>query len=79
MADSSVVEFDWLVLALGSDTVTFGIPGVKELALPFTTFDDAMRVGGVWGKVWGANRFMWWLASAYRDVFLGLGFYGHRV
>ncbi|GAB4822180.1 hypothetical protein N2152v2_009226 [Parachlorella kessleri] len=38
------VPYDWLVLALGSETNTFGVPGVKELALPFSTYSDAMRV-----------------------------------
>lgn len=38
------VEYDWLVLALGSDATPRGIPGVKELAIPFVTFDDAMKV-----------------------------------
>ncbi len=44
LADGGAVEYDWLVLALGSRTATFGIPGVRELALPFCTFDDAQRV-----------------------------------
>ena len=46
LADGQVVEYDWLVLALGSETSTFGIEGVKELAVPFCSFDDAMKVGG---------------------------------
>ena len=44
LADGAAVEYDWLVLALGSRSATFGIPGVRELALPFCTFDDAQRV-----------------------------------
>lgn len=44
LADGGVVEYDWLVLALGSSVNTFGIPGVKELAMPFVTYEDAMRV-----------------------------------
>ncbi len=32
------------MLALGAETATFGIPGVRELALPFCTFDDAVKV-----------------------------------
>ena len=46
LADGAAVEYDWLVLALGSRSATFGIPGVRELALPFCTFDDAQRVRG---------------------------------
>jgi len=38
------LPYDWLVLALGAETNTFGIPGVKEHAIPFSTYDDAMRV-----------------------------------
>ena len=44
LADGQVVEYDWLVLALGSETSTFGIEGVKELAVPFCSFEDAMKV-----------------------------------
>ena len=44
MTDGQRLQYDWLVLALGSSTSTFGIPGVKELALPFNDFKDAMRV-----------------------------------
>ena len=44
LADGQTVEYDWLVLALGAETSTFGIPGVKELALPFSTYDDAVKV-----------------------------------
>lgn len=38
------LPYDWLVLALGAETNTFGIPGVKEYALPFSTYADASRV-----------------------------------
>lgn len=44
LANGSAVEYDWLVLALGSDSVFFGIEGVRELCLPFNTYSDAMRV-----------------------------------
>jgi hypothetical protein len=44
LASGASVEYDWLVLALGSDSVFFGIEGVKEYCLPFCTYDDAMRV-----------------------------------
>ncbi|CAL8467168.1 g6704 [Coccomyxa elongata] len=43
LANGSAVEYDWLVLALGSDSVFFGIEGVRELCLPFNTYSDAMR------------------------------------
>jgi hypothetical protein len=38
------LQYDWLVLALGSSTSFFGIPGVKDLALPFNDFKDALKV-----------------------------------
>lgn len=38
------LPYDWLVLALGAETNTFGIPGVKEHAIAFSTYEDAMRV-----------------------------------
>ena len=44
LADGQTVEYDWLVLALGAETASFGIPGVRDLALPFCTFDDALKV-----------------------------------
>lgn len=44
LADGQTVEYDWLVLALGAETTTFNIPGVKELALPFSTYNDAVKV-----------------------------------
>lgn len=45
LADGLSVPYDWLVLALGAETSTFGVPGAKELALPFATYDDALKVG----------------------------------
>lgn len=39
-----VVEYDWLVLAMGASTTFFDIPGVKELTFPFCDYKDAMRV-----------------------------------
>jgi demethylphylloquinone reductase len=38
------LPYDWLVLALGAETNTFGVPGVKEYAFPFSTFEDASKV-----------------------------------
>jgi NADH dehydrogenase FAD-containing subunit len=43
LASGAAIEYDWLVLALGSDSVFFGIQGVREHCLPFCTFDDALR------------------------------------
>ena len=44
LADGQKLQYDWLVLSLGSSTSFFGIPGVKDHALPFNDFKDAMRV-----------------------------------
>ena len=38
------VPYDWLVLALGAETNTFGISGVKEHAWSFTSYKDADRL-----------------------------------
>lgn len=43
LANGSVVEYDWLVVALGAETTTFGIPGARELAVPFCTYADALQ------------------------------------
>ena len=40
----SVLEYDWLVLAVGSQTNTFGIEGVKEHAVTFWSLDDVAQV-----------------------------------
>jgi hypothetical protein len=44
LSHGSVVEYDWLVVALGAESTTFGIPGARELAVPFCTFEDAVKV-----------------------------------
>jgi NADH:ubiquinone reductase (H+-translocating) len=38
------LPYDYLVLAAGSSTTDFGIPGVAEHCLPLKTLADAMRV-----------------------------------
>lgn len=37
-------KYDYLVISAGSQPHDFGIPGVKENALPFWTWDDAMQL-----------------------------------
>ncbi|XP_057791567.1 alternative NAD(P)H-ubiquinone oxidoreductase C1, chloroplastic/mitochondrial [Salvia miltiorrhiza] len=39
-----LIEYDWLVLALGSDAKLDVVPGAMEYALPFSTLEDARRV-----------------------------------
>ncbi len=44
LSSGVAVEYDWLVLALGADSVFFGIEGVKEHCIPFCSYPDAMKV-----------------------------------
>ena len=44
LQNGSVLEYDWLVLAVGSQTNTFGIEGVKEHAVTFWSLDDVNKV-----------------------------------
>ena len=41
---TSGVSYDYLVLAAGSSTTDFGIPGVAEHAFPLKTLPDAVRL-----------------------------------
>ncbi|MDO8469422.1 MAG: NAD(P)/FAD-dependent oxidoreductase [bacterium] len=38
------VHFDYVLFALGSETADFGIPGIREYALPLKTVADAIRI-----------------------------------
>lgn len=38
------VDYDWLVLSLGSEPRMNVVPGASELALPFSTLEDALEV-----------------------------------
>jgi len=58
LSDGSVVDYDWLVLSLGSESSTLGVPGVKEHAVLFNTIGDALQVpfaphikSGFWGNI----------------------------
>ncbi|WOK94011.1 alternative NAD(P)H-ubiquinone oxidoreductase C1, chloroplastic/mitochondrial [Canna indica] len=39
-----IVEYDWLVLALGAESKLDVVPGSAEYALPFSTLEDAHKV-----------------------------------
>ncbi|KAH9161983.1 hypothetical protein EDB89DRAFT_2154542, partial [Lactarius sanguifluus] len=41
---STTIPFDYLVYAVGAETQTFGIPGVKEHACFMKEIQDAERV-----------------------------------
>lgn len=53
--ESASIGYDHLVLALGSSTSTFGLPGVEEHAYPLKTLEDAGSL---------RNRVMWLLERA---------------
>lgn len=40
------LEYEFLILALGSETNYFGIPGLKEASFPLKTYDDARKLRG---------------------------------
>ncbi len=44
LSEGTVVDYDWLVLSLGSEASTLGVPGVKEHAVQFNTIGDALQV-----------------------------------
>ncbi len=44
LQDGRAISCDILVLALGSETNYFGIPGLEEHSYPLKTFDDAVRI-----------------------------------
>ncbi len=51
------LHYDYLLIALGSKTNYFNIPGLKESALELKTFTDAMRVReAVWAAVQESER-----------------------
>ncbi|XP_039144322.1 alternative NAD(P)H-ubiquinone oxidoreductase C1, chloroplastic/mitochondrial [Dioscorea cayenensis subsp. rotundata] len=39
-----IIEYDWLVLALGAETKLDTVPGSAEYAIPFSTLEDACKV-----------------------------------
>lgn len=44
LSNGSAVDYDWLVLSMGSESSTLGIKGVKEFAVLFNTINDATQV-----------------------------------
>ncbi|XP_061346847.1 alternative NAD(P)H-ubiquinone oxidoreductase C1, chloroplastic/mitochondrial [Gastrolobium bilobum] len=39
-----LIEYDWLVLALGAEAKLDVVPGAAEFAIPFSTLEDALKV-----------------------------------
>ncbi len=50
LADGSSLPYDYLLVALGSQPDSRGVPGVKEWAVPFNSHEDALRVSTVRGS-----------------------------
>ncbi len=44
LMSGTIINYDWLVLALGSQTNFFNIPGLAQHSLPLKTFNDALRI-----------------------------------
>lgn len=53
--DGCTIDYDWLVLALGSDTATFGVPGVVEHCAAFNTYTDAVALDNKLKEVQSAS------------------------
>lgn len=41
---NQTVEYDYLVIALGSESAYYGIPGLAQYSIPFKNLDDACRI-----------------------------------
>jgi NADH:ubiquinone reductase (non-electrogenic) len=42
LESGAALPYDWLVLALGAETLLGGVPGAREHALPFSSYADAL-------------------------------------
>lgn len=53
--DDRIIDFEYLILALGAETNFFDIPGLRENALELKSFSDALKIRDtVWEVVEGA-------------------------
>ncbi|KAH6833487.1 dehydrogenase C1 [Perilla frutescens var. hirtella] len=68
-----LIEYDWLVLALGSDAKLDVVPGAMEYALPFSTLEDANRVNE---KLTALERNFFGKDSRIRVAVVGCGYSG---
>ncbi|KAL1531535.1 Nuclear pore complex subunit [Salvia divinorum] len=68
-----LIEYDWLVLALGSDAKLDVVPGAMEYALPFSTLEDARRVNK---KLTALERKYFGKDSPIRVAVVGCGYSG---
>lgn len=44
LADGTTLDYDYVIVALGSDTAFYGIPGLEENALTLKSLDDALEI-----------------------------------
>ncbi|PQQ19899.1 alternative NAD(P)H-ubiquinone oxidoreductase C1 chloroplastic/mitochondrial [Prunus yedoensis var. nudiflora] len=68
-----LVEYDWLVLALGAEAKLDIVPGAIEFALPFSTLEDARKVDH---KLRTLERRNFRKESAIRVAVVGCGYSG---
>ncbi|KAK6152956.1 hypothetical protein DH2020_012595 [Rehmannia glutinosa] len=68
-----VIEYDWLVLALGAEAKLDVVPGAMEYALPFYSLEDARRVDE---KLRALERKYFGKDSPIRVAIVGCGYSG---
>ncbi|XP_021772627.1 alternative NAD(P)H-ubiquinone oxidoreductase C1, chloroplastic/mitochondrial-like [Chenopodium quinoa] len=68
-----LIEYDWLVLALGAEPKLDMVPGAVEYALPFSTFEDACKVND---KLKALERKYFGEGCPIRVVVVGCGYSG---
>lgn len=76
LESGTVIEYDWLVLALGADTKLDVVPGALEFALPFSTLDDALKVDN---KLREMERRNFGKDSLIRVAVVGCGYSGMEL
>lgn len=73
LESGAVVDYDWLVLALGAGSKLDLVPGAADYALPFSTIDDACKVNDKL-KEWERKNFSKGFPT--RVVVVGCGYSG---
>ncbi|KAJ8765277.1 hypothetical protein K2173_011974 [Erythroxylum novogranatense] len=68
-----VIEYDWLVLALGAEAKLDIVPGAAEYAFPFSTLEDAYKVDN---KLRALERRNFGKDSLVRVAIVGCGYSG---
>ncbi len=80
-ASGSRYTYDYLVLALGSETAYFGIPGIKENSYSIKTINEALRLKAHIHEVFNSHHGMsvFELMSQFQFVIIGGGPAGVEV